>query len=173
MSDRNKLVDAPEPSGPSRGGLHFRAVPPGQLGDAGADPRRALHALSLPLRDASGAFYIVRLLEELNLRPADLARALDVKATQVYAWDRPEPVEPRDEGVRDKLAALVKVVDILRRLIADHGPSGPSAREQRQLWLHNPQPVFRFERPIDLLLSGRSDQVFDELWAIYSGHVSI
>lgn len=119
------------------------------------------------LLDHRGQFHVNRLFEELNVRPADVARALGVKPQQVHAWLRSRPVLPKSASARALLGEMARIVEVLRALIPDNTP------EHRQLWLQNPNAALRFERPIDLILNDRGGEVFDVLYGLYTGDVSL
>jgi len=136
------------------------------LSAAQPPPSRSVQA-DLDLVDAGGAFRVDCILDELGIRPADLARALGTSPQQVSGWRKAGAVRPSKAEVVTFLNLLVRIITVLRALFADAGP------ERRRLWMQNPQIRLKCERPIDVVLSGKGEQVFDLLWGAYSGDVSL
>ena len=82
-------------------------------------------------------------------------------------WRKAGAGRPSKAEVVTFLNLLVRIITVLRALFADAGP------ERRRLWMQNPQIRLKCERPIDVVLSGKGEQVFDLLWGAYSGDVSL
>ena len=137
--------------------------------DLGRSRRPALHPVSpdaSDLIDHDGAFYVRALLEELNLRPAELAKALGIRAQQVHSWLKDSAVRPTTAGAQELLGQLVKTAVFLRALFPE------DQRGQRQLWLRQPQIGFKGDSALELLLGGQGGRVLDVLYELVTGDIS-
>jgi DNA-binding transcriptional regulator YiaG len=92
---------------------------------------------------------IVRLLSAMDLRPSDLALALNVHPRTIRAWlDDSERTADRQ---RDEILALKSIVLFLLR-------QGPYAPKHLGIWLVEPNSRLDFRRPLAVLGEGDSDE---------------
>lgn len=156
------------PEDPIKNGA-LRVLPPAHLVEP--PPSRPVarpgHDVDVDLCDTNGDFHVDRIFEELNLRPSDVARALDIRPQQIYAWLKTSPLRPTNQRAYELLLVLTRVITLARGLWREPSPV------RRQLWFHNANLAFRGERPVDLVLSGRGQEVADALWSRYVGDVSL
>jgi DNA-binding transcriptional regulator YiaG len=86
---------------------------------------------------------IVRLLTAMNLRPSDLALALNVHPRTIKAWLDESDQRTADRQRDDILALKSIVLFLLRR--------GPYAPGHLAAWLVEPNPALTFRRPLAVL----------------------
>ena len=89
---------------------------------------------------------------------ADIARVSDANPRSVSRWKSHEAT-PRREA-EERLLELRAVVELARRVMKD---------EAARLWMRSPNPDLDYEKPLDLVASGKYQRVVDLLLAIAEG----
>lgn len=92
---------------------------------------------------------IVRLLSDMDLRPSDLALALDVHPRTIRAWL--DDSNRSADRQRDEILALKSIVLFLLR-------QGSFAPKHLAVWLIEPNPELDFRRPLAVLGEGDGDE---------------
>jgi putative toxin-antitoxin system antitoxin component (TIGR02293 family) len=89
---------------------------------------------------------------------ADLARVSDTNPRSVARWKAQETA-PRREA-EERLLELRAVVDLARKVMTD---------EAARFWMRSPNPDLGYEKPLDLVATGRYQRVVDLLLALAEG----
>lgn len=96
--------------------------------------------------------------EKASLRLAEVANLLEVRPETVSRWNQgkafPQP-EPEQ-----RLLELGYIVEQLAELYEP---------DEARLWLLSPQKIFRGERPVDLIRSGRYQEVLHAIHQLQEG----
>ncbi len=98
------------------------------------------------------------LYESEVIDTADVARVSGTHARTVNRWHASQ-AEPRRES-EERILELKAVVDLLRRVLGD---------DAARRWLRSPNPDLGYEKPLDLVASGRYQRVIDLLLALAEG----
>lgn len=89
---------------------------------------------------------------------ADIARVSDANPRSVSRWKAHEAA-PRREA-EERLLELRAVVDLVRRVMRD---------DAARLWMRSPNADLDYEKPLDLVATGRYQRVIDLLLALAEG----
>jgi putative toxin-antitoxin system antitoxin component (TIGR02293 family) len=114
-------------------------------------------ALQYERKDARRA--IDEAQSNLGLSLTELAKLLDVDRRTILRY-RSEASAP-SESVRERIAAIRHLMYLLGQVF----PTIEDAKD----WLYSPVPSLQARRPIDLLRSGKLDEVLSELAGLDGG----
>lgn len=126
---------------------------PSESGMSGAQDLRALlknkDEFAAVLAQTFEPTEIVRLLSAMDLRPSDLALALNVHPRTIRAWL--EDSGRSADRQRNEILALKSIVLFLLR-------QGPYAPKHLGLWLIEPNSSLEFRRPLAVLGEGDTEE---------------
>lgn len=98
------------------------------------------------------------LLKDSLIDARDLAEMLGTSPRSVSRWQKTGSTPRRETEVR--LLEVQAVTDLLRRVMRE---------DSARIWLHSPNPDLGYEKPLELVASGKYRRVIGAILALAEG----
>lgn len=104
---------------------------------------------------------VARIREALGISRERMGRVLDVSARTIQRWEDNDQI-PSNRWVTNVLVDLDRIVDLGLDVFTPEG---------FQIVMNDPQPVFDGKSGLDMIETGKADQVFGEFAGAYEGYI--